>query len=157
MQEAAWNGLFRRIPNDQHNCLILMTTTGAEVNLQRLIRIDTDFLVALGRPSGSTDEAKVVIIPFSQITYLAFTKKLNDEQIENFLGKQGVRAPPLRHSPQLPRRHPSRKSPPMGPQRRPPRSIRLRPRRSRASKMSSRRQDPVPSHRRRPSRYCWPG
>ena len=90
MQGTAWIGLYRRIPASLHDCLIVMTTTGAEIILQRLIRLDHDFLVALGRPSGSTDQAKVLVIPYDQMTYLSFSKKLTDEELQGFIGKPGV-------------------------------------------------------------------
>jgi hypothetical protein len=90
MQGTAWIGLFRRIPESLHNCLYLMTTTGAEIVLQRLIRLDRDYLVALGRLSGTTDQAKVVIIPFDQMTYLSFGKAMTEEEVQGALGKPGV-------------------------------------------------------------------
>jgi hypothetical protein len=90
MQGTAWVGLFRRIPVELHDCLIVKTTTGTDVVLQRLIRLDRDFMVALGRPTGSTDQPKVVIIPYDQLTYLYFGKKLTDEEIQGAIGKPGV-------------------------------------------------------------------
>jgi hypothetical protein len=90
MQGTAWIGVFRRIPTTLHDCLIVMTTNGAEVILQRLIRLDRDFLVALGRLSGTTDQAKVLILPYDQMTYLSFGKKLSEEELQGAIGKPGV-------------------------------------------------------------------
>jgi hypothetical protein len=86
MQGTAWVGLFRRIPASLHDCLVVMTTTGQEIVLQRIIRLERDFLVALGRLSGSTDQAKVLVLPFDQMTYLSFGKKLTDEELQGALG-----------------------------------------------------------------------
>jgi hypothetical protein len=78
---------------------MLMTATGAEIVLQRLIRVDQDFLVALARLSGCTDQAKVLVVPYSQLTYLSFTNKLSDEQINGLLTQQGEELPPLARTP----------------------------------------------------------
>jgi hypothetical protein len=90
MQGGAWVGLLRRIPASLHDCLNLMTTTGTEIVLQRLIRLERDFLVALGRPSGTTDQPKVIVVPYDQMTYLSFGKRMTDEEIQSALGNPGV-------------------------------------------------------------------
>src|SRR5438874_11154162 len=87
MQGEAWISLLQRIPQSLHDTLLLMTTTGFEIVLQRLIRLDRDFLVALGRLSGSTDQPKLLIIPYVQMTYLSFNKRMSDEEIESVLSK----------------------------------------------------------------------
>jgi hypothetical protein len=90
MQGAAWIGLLRRVPAAMHDCLVLMTVTGTQIVLQRLIRLDRDFLVALGRLAGSTDQPKMLIVPYSQMVYLSFNKKLTDEEIQSAIGKPGM-------------------------------------------------------------------
>src|SRR5438874_873241 len=92
MQSQQWIGLFRRIPASQHDSLLLMTSTGGEIVLQRIIRLERDFLIAVGRVSGSTDDAKLVAIPYSQLTYLTFNKKMKDEEIAVALLKPSGKA-----------------------------------------------------------------
>jgi hypothetical protein len=90
MQGPSWIALIRRIPASQHDCLIVMTTTGAEVVIQKVIRLDRDFLVCLARLSGSTEQGKLMVIPYDQLTYLSFNKKMTDQEIEAVVGKPGV-------------------------------------------------------------------
>jgi hypothetical protein len=90
MQGPAWIGLLRQIPASLQDCLIVMTTTGAEIVLQKLMRLERDFLVALGRLSGSTDQPKVLVLPYDQMTYLSFSKKLTDEELQEAIGKPGA-------------------------------------------------------------------
>jgi hypothetical protein len=90
MLGASWIGLLRRIPASQHDCLVLVTTTRAEIFVQKVIRLDRDFLVCLGRLAGSTDQGKLHIIPYDQMTYLAFNKKMTEEEIYSVVGKPGV-------------------------------------------------------------------
>jgi hypothetical protein len=90
MQGPAWIGLLRRIPADQQDSVILMTSTSAQIVLQRLIRLENEFLVGMGRLAGSTDQGQLVVIPYDHLTYLSFNKKLADSEVETILGKPGV-------------------------------------------------------------------
>jgi hypothetical protein len=90
MQGPAWINLLSRVPPDQHDCLTLVTTTNAEIVLQRLVHLDNDFLVAVGRLGGSTDQGKLMVIPYDQLTYLAFNKKLSDAEIGAVLNPSGI-------------------------------------------------------------------
>ena len=92
MQGPGWIALLRRIPASRHDCLVVMSTTGIEIVLQRLIRLDRDYLVALGRLSGTTDQPKPLVIPYDQLTYLSFNKILPEDEIEAIFGKPGVAA-----------------------------------------------------------------
>jgi len=102
MQGPAWISLLRRIPSSQHDCLILMTTGNAQIVLQRLIRLEADFLVGVGRMAGSTDQGKMLIIPYDQLTYLSFSKKLADVEIEAVIGPPGESAKAEQSALQLP-------------------------------------------------------
>src|SRR4051812_37494872 len=90
MQGAAWIALFRRIPAEQHDSLLLMTATGNEIVLQRLLRLERDFLVGIGRLSGSTEHGKMLVIPYDKLTYVGFNKRLTEPEIEKMLGQAGV-------------------------------------------------------------------
>jgi hypothetical protein len=90
MQGPAWVSLLRRIPADQQDCVVLVTTTRAQIVLQRLLRLENDFLVGIGRLAGSTDQGQVVVIPYDQLTYLSFSKQLAEKEIETILGKPGA-------------------------------------------------------------------
>jgi hypothetical protein len=99
MQGTAWIGVFRQIPQDLHDCLIVMTSTGVEIVLQRLVRLERDFLVAVGRLSGTTDQPKVLFLPYDQMTYLSFSKKLSEQEMQDAIGKSGelvASAPPVK-------------------------------------------------------------
>jgi hypothetical protein len=89
MQGPAWISLLRRIPAAQHDCVVLMTTTSAQIVLQRLISLENEFLVGMGRLAGSTEQGRMVVVPYDQLTYLSFNKKLADSDIDTILGKHG--------------------------------------------------------------------
>jgi hypothetical protein len=53
-------------------------------------RLDRDFVVAMGRLSGTTDQPKLLIVPYDQMSYISITKKLSEEEIQSAIGKPGV-------------------------------------------------------------------
>ena len=49
MQSEMWAWLFRRVPAEQHNQIVLMTRSGTEIAVQALLRIEERFLAIKGR------------------------------------------------------------------------------------------------------------
>jgi hypothetical protein len=80
MQNAAWIGLFRRLPPDQHHNLMLVTTIGTEIAIQNILRIEDDFVAIRGRLAGSSDTGRVFFVPFTQINFAGFQKALKEEE-----------------------------------------------------------------------------
>jgi hypothetical protein len=92
MKGASWVALLRRIPPAMHGNLVLVTTTNTEIVVQNLVRLERDFVVIRGRMSGSQDSGRIVIIPYDQINYAGFVKKVEDADLQAILGKPGVAA-----------------------------------------------------------------
>jgi len=78
MQGPAWIALFRRIPPELHEVFALVLTTGVEILLSSIIRLERDFAVIRGRMSGSMDAGRIIIVPFDQINFLAINKKVTE-------------------------------------------------------------------------------
>lgn len=87
MQNPAWVALLRRFPVELHDSLALVLNTGAEIVLQSIPRIEREFVVVRGRMAGSLDAARIVIVPFDQIVYLAINKRMTEAEAQTFLGK----------------------------------------------------------------------
>src|SRR5262245_3071259 len=99
MQGPAWVALLRRIPPAIHNRLIAVMTTGTAIWLQDSVRLERDYAAVRGRMAGTQETGRVLILPFDQITYLAFAKNMTEPEIQTVLGKPGalpavVEAPP---------------------------------------------------------------
>ena len=60
MQTRSWMKLLQRIPSEQHDILVLLTSIGVEINLQRIMRMEDEFLVVRGRRGGSAITAAAV-------------------------------------------------------------------------------------------------
>jgi hypothetical protein len=87
MQGPAWVSLFRRIPAELHDTLVLVLNTGAEVVVNSIIRLERDFALLRGRMAGTMDAGRVTIVPFDQIVYVAVNKKMKEDEAQTFLGK----------------------------------------------------------------------
>jgi hypothetical protein len=87
MQNAAWIKLWRRLPPEQHDNLMVMTAVGTEIAIQNILRIEEDFVVIRGRSQGSSDLGRVFFIPYSQINYAGFQKALKEEEFDALFGE----------------------------------------------------------------------
>ena len=80
MLNASWATLLRQIPADQHNQLMLHTANGTNITIQSLLRIDFEFVILKGRLSGSQDQGRLFIIPYTNIDYFAFNRLVKDDE-----------------------------------------------------------------------------
>jgi hypothetical protein len=87
MQGSGWLSVLSRIPAQKHDCLIIVTNTGAEIVLREIVRVENDFMILRGRMAGSTDEGRVIIMPFDQVTYFAFNKMMPEAELQAMFGK----------------------------------------------------------------------
>jgi len=87
MQSASWIALFRRIPANLHDGLVLSLTTGAEVVVQRFVKLDTDVAILRGRMAGTQDNGRLVILPYSNLIAVNFTRRLSEAEVETMFGK----------------------------------------------------------------------
>jgi hypothetical protein len=90
--DQAWIAMFRRIPANLHDTLALGLTTGVEIVIQKIVRLDPDFMIIRGRLAGTQDAGRVVLIPYSQLTFVAVIRDLKEAEVEAFFGKS---APPV--------------------------------------------------------------
>ena len=90
--DQAWIAMFRRIPADLEDALALGLTTGAEIVVQKIVKLDPDFMIIRGRLAGTQDAGRVVLIPYSQLTFVAVIRDLKDTEIEATFGKGGAPA-----------------------------------------------------------------
>jgi hypothetical protein len=95
MQGSTWINFFRRIPVNLHDSLALTVTTGAEIVLQGIIKLDDDFAIMRGRLSGTTEGARVVVIPYSMMVSIAFNRRMTDAEVQQVFGEAGPMAAPI--------------------------------------------------------------
>ncbi len=93
MLNLAWDTLLRRIPINFHEGLVLATTSGAELVTQNIIQIDKKYVIIRGRPAGTTEAGKIMLIPFDQVVYLSFKQPLTNPQVKAIFGSSNVQFP----------------------------------------------------------------
>ena len=91
----SWIAMFRRMPIDLHDVMAVGITTGDEIVLQRILKLEPEFMIILGRLAGTQDNGRLIIIAYAQLTYMAISRKLMDNEIGLIFGKdtEGFAAP----------------------------------------------------------------
>ena len=87
MQGSAWIDLLRRLPADLHDGLSFGLVTGAEVVVQSLIKMESDFVIVRGRMSGTTAEGRVMMLPYTHLTLVALNKPIAEPDVQALFGK----------------------------------------------------------------------
>jgi hypothetical protein len=81
-----WIEMFRRIPGNLHETLSLGTISGAEILLQRIIKLESDFMILRGRLAGTQDN-RVMMLPYHQLTFVMITRPMKEPEVEAIFGK----------------------------------------------------------------------
>ncbi len=79
--------MFGRIPTNLHDSLALGLTTGSEIVVQKIDKLEPDFMIIRGRLAGTQDAGRVVLIPYAQLTFVAIQRNLKDNEVEAIFGK----------------------------------------------------------------------
>lgn len=81
MIDAVWLQILHRIPADYYDCLSIVTVTGAELVVQQVFKLERDFMVVRARTSGTGDLGRTILIPFAQIDFVAFNRKMTEDEV----------------------------------------------------------------------------
>jgi hypothetical protein len=95
MQGTSWISFFRRIPVNLHDCLALTVTTGAEIVLQRIVKLEDDFAIVRGRMAGTQDGGRVVVLPYALLVSVAFNRRMTDVEVQAIFGEATPMAAPI--------------------------------------------------------------
>ena len=82
-----WITLLRRVPGNLHDSLCLGLTSGAEIVTQRLIKLDSEFMVTRGRLAGTTDPGRIIMIPYAQLTHVSVMRELSEAEMDAIFGQ----------------------------------------------------------------------
>ena len=91
----SWIAMFRRVPVDLHDVVAVGITTGDEIVLQKILKLEPEFMIILGRLAGTQDTGRLIVIAYAQLTYMAISRKLMDHEIHAIFGQdtEGFAAP----------------------------------------------------------------
>ena len=91
---SSWIQLFRRIPAELHNTLSVVSNNGLEVVIQSIVRLENDYAILRGRMAGTNDAGRLLIVPYDQMTFLGFNKRMIDPEIQAIFGPNEFAAVP---------------------------------------------------------------
>lgn len=86
MHENAWLQVMHRVPRDKYDSLSVLMSTGTELVLQQVYRVENDFMIARARTVGTMDMGRVIVIPYAQIDFMAFNKPILEEEVLEIFG-----------------------------------------------------------------------
>jgi hypothetical protein len=89
MQGASWINLLRRIPANLHDGMALTLSTGAEVVVQRLVKLDPEVAILRGRLAGTQDTGRLVVLPYSHLVAVNIARPLTDGDVDTIFGRNG--------------------------------------------------------------------
>lgn len=95
MHNAAWVKLLSHIPAQEQSNLMLVTTSGTEITIQCLLRLDPECLALRGRLAGSTDAGRVFFVPYSHIDYFGFQQPLKEAEFHELFNNLQLLGPTL--------------------------------------------------------------
>ena len=94
MQGSSWIALLAKIPPDQSENLLFMTSNGTAIAVKGVIRAENEYVVVRGRLTGTTEEGGgFFFVPYDQINYLGFQKLIKEAVIHSMY--EGQAAPSL--------------------------------------------------------------
>lgn len=82
MHGASWIALFRRIPVAMHDGLALTLNTGLEIMVQRLVKLEAEFVLLRGRLSGTQDNGRLLFLPYDQLVAVSYIRRVSDDEVK---------------------------------------------------------------------------
>jgi hypothetical protein len=87
MQSSSWAALLQFIPPTEQDKLMLVTTSGIEIALQAILRVDPECLAIKGRLAGSTDSGRVFFIPYDRIDYFGYQQPVKESDFHELFSR----------------------------------------------------------------------
>jgi hypothetical protein len=87
MTNQEWIEMFRLIPDEEQNQLVLVLLNGSEISVDVLFRYEPNFLVLRGRVAGTTDEGRAFFVPYDQMLYYRIERVVNVAELREIVCK----------------------------------------------------------------------
>ena len=86
MQSTPWIALLKKLPPEQHNQLMLVTTARIEIAVQNILILDGECLVFKGRLSGTQDAGRLFYVPYDSIDCIGFYRFVAEDEFRAWYG-----------------------------------------------------------------------
>lgn len=86
MQNNEWISLFRQLPQDIHNQIVLVLNNRTEISIEALFRIEPAYLLIRGRLGGTTDGGMPFVVPYDQLSAIYLYRQIKESEVEEVFG-----------------------------------------------------------------------
>jgi hypothetical protein len=86
MNGVAWEALLRHVPKQVYEKLMVVTSSGTEITIQNILRIDREFFAFKGRLAGTQNAGRLFFLPYGAIDYFGFQETVKDKEYEEWFG-----------------------------------------------------------------------
>src|SRR5438552_16479912 len=83
MRSNFWVSVLQLLPEQYHGKLLWVCSSGHEINLTSIFRMEEDYMIIRGRLAGSTDAGTFVFLPFDQLVYIGFREEIKETEMQN--------------------------------------------------------------------------
>jgi hypothetical protein len=79
-----WPKVFHGFRPDDQKLLVVTTTTGLEVAVQELSRVEADLVMIRGRIAGTAEASRLFLLPYEQLSSIYVNRIVRSEEVELF-------------------------------------------------------------------------
>ena len=101
MQGSSWMALLEKVPAQQLDNLLFITSNGTGIAVKGIVRAESEYVVVRGRLLGAAEEGGgFFFVPYDQINYVGFQRQIKEAVIQSMYDgkapptKLGSAAPP---------------------------------------------------------------
>ncbi|MCS6977406.1 MAG: hypothetical protein NZM31_10420 [Gemmatales bacterium] len=87
MTDREWSELFRKVPEEAQNALLIGLHNGTNIAVQDFLRVDDRFLLLRGRIAGTSDTGQMFCLPYDKLLYCCVTRPLPENVIVQIFGE----------------------------------------------------------------------
>lgn len=91
MINQEWIDMFRVIPEEDQNTIVIVLQNGAEINVDVMFRFEPNFMVIRGRVGGQTEEGRAFFIPYDQMLYFRLERVTNVSELRDIMDGSALR------------------------------------------------------------------
>src|SRR5262245_44862075 len=80
MQSSHWIALLKKLPDEVHNQLSVVTEGGSELLIQTVLQMEGEWLLIKGRMAACQDTGRLYYVPYDRIDYIGFNRLVKEEE-----------------------------------------------------------------------------
>lgn len=86
MQNTDWIKLFKQLPSEYHNQLVLVLQNRTEISMESLFRVEPTHLLVRGRLGGTTEGGLLFVVPFDELTTIYINREVKESEVDQLFG-----------------------------------------------------------------------